>query len=117
MIYAIFYLPKGKVYVGQTINSVWHRFQQHLSQRHLPSKEVRIKKVLQLAGKEWWKDFALLPLEVIHQVNFHRTNDRPVSKNVKDQELHEFRLHSFRREGFWINKLRSNGRRGLNVKF
>ena len=38
VIYAILYLPKGKVYVGQTINS-------DLSQRHLPSKEVRIKKV------------------------------------------------------------------------
>ena len=53
-----------------------------------------MKRILRLAGKEWWKDFVPVPLEVIHYI---KSGDRAV-------DLDRFRMQSLRREAFWINK-------------
>ena len=66
-----------------------------------------MKEVLRLSGSEWWKDFVILPLEVIR--------DCEQNVSVKDR-VETFRRHSLRIEGFWINKLRSYGQSGLNTE-
>ena len=109
VVYGIVFLPTRRIYVGQTITSLWRRFQEHLWHRFDAGnvEEWRMKRILRLAGKEWWKDFVPVPLEVIHYI---KSGDRAV-------DLDRFRMQSLRREAFWINKYAAQGPAGLNTAF
>ena len=65
VIYSILHLPTKRVYVGQTVNTAWWRFKQHVWTQNEPKPEHRIAQALRDAGPRWWEHFLVLPLEII----------------------------------------------------
>ena len=116
VIYAIFNIhgQSKKIYVGQTINTPYTRYQQHIRTARdqyinmANDKEIRYRKSLyqqmRLQGHE---NFLIIPLEKIYFQDDGNSNKRKTN----------FRETATPREIFWIERLRSWQPYGYNVEF
>ena len=107
VIYALVLHKRQCAYIGQTVNSAWHRFKQHI---HGKSKSGVLERQLQ---KELQKcpprDITIIPLEVV-----------PMPQNEKQghhsrEYIEEFRRRALPREQQWIRSMQGANARILNV--
>ena len=96
VIYAIYCLYSKKVYVGQTHNSAFHRFQQHVRSAVDGENEV-FHRAIRKHGRE---NFAVFPLEVLDPDTY---------------SLSTFRFVANAREYYWIERLHSYAPLGYNT--
>ena len=105
VIYAIIHLPTSKIYVGQTINSSFHRFKQHWHNRN--KGDFRNKSLHEkMRNNSTIYDYIIWPLELINPELY-------VIDGNKDKLL--FRNCAAVRETFWINLLRTLQPNGFNI--
>ena len=99
VIYAIVHLPSNKIYVGQTFQEVYLRFQQHWHVRH--TSDGRNLNLHLLMTKQTIDNFLVVPLEMIDRDLYH--------------DLTTFRRAATVRERFCIQRLQSIRPKGLNI--
>lgn len=107
VIYAVFCWSARKVYVGQTINSVLQRFEQHTRDARAGQAEPFHKDLARLGLAK----FSVFPLEVVDE-------SYKVIPKAGGRQLKKFRELANPREMFWIRRLHSqvhNG--GYNLQF
>ena len=83
VIYSLVFPSCNSVYIGQTANSAWHRWKQHLQARWKDYREGRLQRVLQ---DDYVAAHALvIPLEVVPMAGTQREGHH------SDQYIAEFR--------------------------
>ena len=98
VIYAIIHLPSNRIYVGQTVNTAYHRFKHHWYSRH--SSEFHGRMLHKSMSQQVLSNYIVWPLEKIDQESYTDNST--------------FRRIASERETFWIKRLRTLQPRGFN---
>ena len=107
VIYAIILHKRQCIYIGQTVNSAWHRFKQHIYGKSKAGVlERQLQNELQNCPP---RDISIIPLEVI-----------PMPENQRQgrhtrEFIEEFRKRALPREQQWIRIVRGANAKILNV--
>jgi hypothetical protein len=107
VIYALVFHKQRFVYIGQTVNSVWHRWKQHV---HAKWKTDSFERCLQNElQKSSAADVSIIPLEVIPMPGTERQGHHTA------EFIEEFRRRALAREQQWIRAMKGADARLLNV--
>ena len=94
IIYALVFPKTKELYIGQSVNSAWHRWKQHVQVRWRDTLERSLHRMLQKVHVA--ADALVIPLEVI-PMSGHQKEGRHT-----DQFIAEFKWRAFIREQEWI---------------
>jgi hypothetical protein len=106
VIYVIWCSKSHLMYVGQTLNSAFHRFKQHKWKANSIGSTPPICKLFR---RHKLSDIYIFPLEMISR-KFMEHN------NPKDRKAH-FRKLATVRENYWIERLLTYMPRGYNIAY
>lgn len=106
VIYAVYCFQTRKLYVGQTKNTAFFRFQEHV-RRSLREEGESLHRAMRRYG---WNKFRIFPLEKIPDCLY-------MGKSSHKDETKAFRAAATPRERFWIDYLHSFAPLGWNCEF
>ena len=107
VVYALVFAQQQMVYVGQTVNSAWHRWQQHVGARWKDAFESGLQK--QLRDSRAAASVLVIPLEVIPMPGMMKEGHHTA------EFIQEFRRRALVREREWIRLVSSSRARLLNL--
>lgn len=107
VIYALVFPKTRQLYIGQTVNSAWHRWRQHNQARWKDTLEGSLQRSLQKTHIA--ADAFVIPLEVILMSGFQKEGHH------SSEFIAEFRRRALVREQQWIRWCKSSPSRILNV--
>ena len=101
-IYELYHFHSGKWYIGQTIQKIWERAQQHWYQRE--THDDALHTLLSKDTKPF--TYVCIPLEKIDEQEWRHRN-REIARK-------QFREKATERERYWVRKIRTMWPRGWN---
>ena len=110
-IYAAFHFPTGKWYIGQTINTIQNRAQEHWHARRRASDYFH----LTLADDPDPMCLMVFPVECIPRSEWAEAEPR--RSGWRSRERTRFRAVATPRERYWVDKLRSMWPKGWNSQY